>query len=130
MRFVPAKLGDLPVESGLNIKVTFRLTDNDGARGSFVDDYKKALKAIDEGDRTRADQGLGKLDAQTLYEDAFEHLALHQYQRKWGTEVQQLAALKRAIAYEDKPRYLNKAQLISALQQLLSLDIKTVVSGR
>lgn len=123
--FHPAMLGDQPVDAGFNYKLTFTLRDpSEGASSQFVRVYKRMLKAIDAGDQAGADAELAKLQVNNLYEDAYNNVARYHYHLKWGTEVQQLAALKRAVAGENLPRYLPSDMFISAVRSLLTLQLR------
>jgi TonB family protein len=124
--FEPAMLGDQPIDAGHNFKLVFTFREPaKGASGTFVRAFKGLVKAIDAGDRTRADEEIAKLKVQNLYENAYYNVAYYQYYRKWGTEAQQLDALERAIASEKAPRYLEKEQFISALNSQLVLQART-----
>lgn len=123
--FQPAMLGDTPIDAGHNLKVIFTVQQPaTGASSEFVRAYKGLMKAIDAGDQAGADEQIAKLHVQNLYEDAYHNVAQYQYHRKWGTEAQQLAALRRAIADERAPRYLKKDQFIAALKSQLALQVK------
>jgi TonB family protein len=123
--FEPAMLGDKPIDAGHNFKLIFTIREPaTGASQRFVRAYKGLMKAIAAGDRTRAAEEIVKLDVQNLYEDAYRNVAYYEYFRKWGTEAQQLVALRRAIAHERAPRYLKKEQFIAALNSQLLLQVK------
>jgi TonB family protein len=121
--FEPARLGNEPIDAGFGFKVTFAMTQPaSGASQEFVRAYKPLVKAIEAGDRARADELLAQLEAKNLYEDAFKHVARFQYHRKWGTEREQLADLKRAVAGEKAPRYLSKELFVGVLDAMLTLE--------
>jgi TonB family protein len=126
-RFEPASKGGTPIDAGANVKLEFRLTGDSAASEQFVKIYKQVLKAVEAGDREHADSRLALLTTSThnLYEDAYRAIATYTYYRKWGTDAQQLSALRRAIAGERSARYLPKGVFASALQAQLALEIRT-----
>lgn len=65
------------------------------------------------------------LEITNLYEDAFYGFARYHYARAWGTESEQLAGLRRAIANEDGAHYLSRDQYLEALVASFALEIKT-----
>jgi hypothetical protein len=81
--------------------------------------------AIEAEDRARADEAFSKLKVQNLYEEAYWNLGKYLYHAKWGTEAEQLADLRRAVAGEDSPGYLSKDTFIEALIALLRLELKS-----
>jgi TonB family protein len=123
-RFEPATMNGKPIDASSNVKLTFLLTGETGMRPAFAKLYKDVLKAVEAGDRESADSKLARLEALNLYEDAFRGIARYMYCRKWGTQWQQLDALRRAIAGERSPRYLPKDVFVSTLQAALSLEIR------
>lgn len=78
----------------------------------------KLIKAIQAEDRAAADALLASLDVQNLYEDAFLNVGKYEHYRRWGTEAEQIASLRRAVAGENHARYLPKETFLSALQVL------------
>jgi TonB family protein len=124
--FHPAMLGNQPVDAGLIYKFVFTLREpSKGASKQFAKAYKQLLQAIDAGDRTTADAKLAKLQINNLYENAYSNVARFQYYRKWGTEAQQLAALRRAVAGEPLPRYLPDEVFTEIVRSLLTLQLRT-----
>ncbi|HKR35193.1 MAG TPA: energy transducer TonB [Steroidobacteraceae bacterium] len=124
--FEPARMNGTPIEAGRTFKLKFRLTDAEkGARPEFSRSYRQLLKAIEAGDRERADSRLALMRPHNLYEDGYYGVALYTYHRRWGTTAQQLSALRRAIADETEPNYLPKELFVSALQAQLSIEIST-----
>jgi TonB family protein len=124
-KFEPAKLGGSPIDAGQNMKVVFAITNlENGADDGFVRAYKRLMKAIVADDREKADAELAKLRVHNLYEDAFKNLASFHYHVKWGTPEQQILDLRRAIAAEKAPRYLQKTLFAGALENLMILEIR------
>lgn len=123
--FEPARQGDRPISVGHRFKHTFVLRDAGKARVEFVRRYRKLGKAIEAGDKAAADELLPTLAVQNLYEDAFANLARYDYYRRWGTPAQQLGALRRAMAYETAPRYLDRKDFVAALHAVLTLEVQT-----
>jgi TonB family protein len=124
--FEPATMNGAPIEAGSTFKLKFRLSNAEkGARPEFSKFYRQLLKAVEAADRERADSRLALMRPHNLYEDAYYGVALYTYYRKWGTEAQQLGALRRAIADEKEPSYLPKDLFESALQAQLSIEIST-----
>lgn len=105
-------------------KFIFKMNPSDGAGYSFVKRYKALMKAIKADDRAAADAQLAILDVRNLYEDAFVGLGSYQYHKKWGTEEQQLSALKRALARENAVKYLSKVNFVFVLSEMIPLQIK------
>jgi TonB family protein len=123
--YQPGMLNGQPIESAAKIKIVFILNEpSTGAREEFVHQYMKLEKAVAAKDRAAADGALKGLEVRNLYEDAYFGLATYLYGRQWGDEAQQLAGLRRAIAYEKKAHYLTTVQFQSALVQCLALEVK------
>ncbi len=123
--FQPAKRRDTPIDSSFTGKMVFYQSEpSKGASHDFVTAYKKLTMAIDAGDKTQADEELGKLRVQNLYEDAFLGFGKYLYDRRWGTETEQLADLRRAVANEKIARYLPGEAFRAALAAQLTLDVK------
>ena len=127
MSFEPAKHGRIPIDSSLTFKMIFlpRNSPAQGASRAFVDAYAKFAKAVDAGDKPQADAELAKLDVQNLYEDAFRSYGKYRYDRQWGTEAEQLADLRHAVAGENLWRYLPKELFNNALAAQLALQVKS-----
>jgi TonB family protein len=123
--FEPAMLGSQPTDAAQDYKLLFTMdTPATSASVQFVGAYRRLSKAVDADDRARADEELAKLRVRNLYEDAFMGIATFFYAQKWGTEEQQLAGLRRAVANEHSPKYLPKSLFVAALNQLMSLQVK------
>jgi TonB family protein len=123
-RFEPASMNGTPIHAGSTLKLQFQLSGATGAREQFVKAYAQLVKAVDAGDRERADARLALLEAHNLYEDAYRGIAHYKYYLKWGTQSQQLAAVRRALAGEKNARYLPKDVFARVLQTALSLEIR------
>lgn len=122
----PGTLNGQPIESATKLKFTFLFEDRPirGAGDDFVAYFQKLQKAIKAKNRAAADAAMKEIEVRNLYEDAFYGLALYSYAHEWGDEPQQLAGLRRAIAYETEAHYLPNAQFRAALVQCLALEIK------
>jgi hypothetical protein len=83
------------------------------------------MTAIDKDDKDAADKYLAELEVQNLYEDSFLAYSKYFYDRKWGTEVEQLADLRRAIADEKIDRYLPEGAFVDALTAKFALEVKS-----
>lgn len=124
-RFTPAQLGNQLTDASMDYKVQFVMASPAlGARASFVTAYRKLTEAVDAGDQPGAAEQLQKLEARNFYEDAFKGLASYRYHVKWGNQIDQIADLRRALAYENAPRYLPKRDFIAVLNGLLLLQIR------
>lgn len=123
-RFEPASMNGTPIHAGNTLKLQFQLSGATGAREQFVKAYGQLVKAVDAGDRERADSRLALLEVHNLYEDAYRGIAQYKYYLKWGTPAQQLAAVRRALAGEKDAKYLSKDVFRSVLQTALSLEIR------
>ncbi|HWG31731.1 MAG TPA: TonB family protein [Steroidobacteraceae bacterium] len=123
--FVPASLNGVPIESGMSMKYEFTLIGATGAKREFIADYTATARAIEAGDRAAADVAVGKLEHEitNLYEDAYYGMASYLYAKKWGDQQQQLDALARAIAEEDRARYLPGKVFKAALQISMQLQL-------
>ena len=123
--FRPAKRGSMPVDSSFTVKLIF-FSDVEAAHGAhhkFATAYKALSKAIDSADKSQADAALANLEVQNLYEDAFWAYGRYLYDHKWGTEVEQRADLRRAVANEKAGRYLPDGMFHAALEAEFALDV-------
>jgi TonB family protein len=129
--FEPARRGDTPIDSSFEFKMKFSMYGPaKGASRDFVSGYRRFTKAIDAGDKTEADAQLAGLQAQNLYEEAFENYGKYFYHRKWGTPQQQLTDLRLAIAGEKRPEYLPRAGFVTALTAIFALEVQASDLGR
>ena len=126
MAFAPAKRGGTPIDSNLTFKMAFYPGDHParGASVNFQTAFKSFLTAIDAKSKEQADVALQGMKAQNLYEDAFEGYCKYLYDHIWGTEVQQLADLRRAVAGERLTRYLPKELFSKVLTAQFALQVK------
>ncbi len=123
--FAPAIRDGTPIDSSFTLKIKFAMsTPQKGAHQEFVRAYRRATKAIEAGERAKADEEMRNLKVENLYEDAFLNLANYYYHRKWGTEADQLADLRRAVAGERRPQYLERATFLGVLTALLNLEVR------
>jgi TonB family protein len=123
--YQPGMLNGQPIESASKIKIVFLMNKPSlGARPEFVVQYTKLQKALGAKDKAAADAALKGLEVRNLYEDAYLGLANYLYARQWGDEAQQLAGLRRAIAYENTAHYLTNLQFHLAQAQCLALEVK------
>ncbi len=123
--YQPGTLDGQPIESASKIKIIFMLpVPSTGARNDFFEQYMKLNRAVAAKDKAAADAALKGLEVKNLYEDAYFGLANYLYARQWGDEAQQLAGLRRAIAYEKSAHYLTNVQFQSVLVQCLTLEVK------
>jgi len=124
LRFEPALAGDQPIDSAMELKLRFKIDDDGkGAAGSFVQAYRKLSKALEAKDKAAADVAMAKFKVKNLYEDAFMGFAQYMYARQWGTRAEQLAGLKRAIAFENDSDYLPRAMFKHALGMMFPLEV-------
>jgi TonB family protein len=122
--FEPATLNGTPIDAGHTMKVGFVLTGASGASPAFVKAYGAFNRALVSQDRARTDAAMAKLKVENLYEDAYYGLAQYQYERQWGTKAQQCAALKRAIASEERANFLPPDTFRAALTSGRIAEIK------
>ena len=109
--FVPAKLGDTPLDAGFHQKYRFELV---GGTPSVSRDtqirYQRMMRLVRQDKKEKADELMARLAKTTnernLYEDAWLNVAIFAYYEKWGTPRQQLRALNRAVAHETHSKYL------------------------
>jgi TonB family protein len=124
LSFRPARHGSIPVDSSYELKIAFY--DNapvNGATQPYVAGFNDLVKAVDANDRSRAGDALAKLNPRNLHEDALFGFGKYLYDRKWGTQQEQLADLRRAVAQEGAPRYLPPPVFRTALTAQLALYI-------
>jgi TonB family protein len=123
--FTPATNGSAPIHSSLTFTVRFSISDLEkGATREFVNKYKTLLEAITSGNRAVAEVGLVQLKGKNLYEDSYRNVALYQFQRKWGTNPEQLAALRAAVASEKNGEYLPRPMYAAVLESMLGLEVR------
>jgi len=123
--FKPAMSGTTPVDGNFTGKIAFH-NDQVASRASpqFVVAYKGLLKALDAANKALADQALAEMRVKNLYEDAFAGYGKYLYDCNWGTEVEQRADLRRAVANEALARYLPDRVFRAALAAQLILDVQ------
>jgi len=125
-RFEPGTLDGQPVEAGFELKYQFQMDNHPaGARMEFIRAFKKLIAAIKANDRAAADAVMGALKVTNLYEDTYYGMALYSYATAWGDDSERLRGLRRAIAFEDSPKYLAKDEYRSALLECMRLELKT-----
>jgi TonB family protein len=123
--FEPASIDGKPIDAGHNFTVTFKANAGKGASVDFVRGFRRLQDAANTRDRALADQELAQLRATNLYELAYLGLGKFGYYYNWGTEKQQIAALRQAIAADNSgARYLPKDLYAFALQGLLPLELR------
>jgi len=122
--FEPGTLNGQAIESAYEMRYHF-VNPNfaPGANTDFIQAYRKFLAALKREDRSAADEEMAHLQVLTLYEDAFYGMAQYQYAKLWGTEVQQLHGLRRALSRGDGGPYLPRAMFRAALTLTLRLEI-------
>ena len=123
--FEPATLDGKPVDAAsTEIKFIFKIDKGvTGASPIFVSRYRKFLNALKAGDQLSANGALQLLTVQNLYEDAYHNFARFLFFQKWGNVQQQIEALQRSIAHEEKAVYLPSDTFKAALQQLFMLQV-------
>jgi TonB family protein len=106
-RFEPASLSGTPIHAGTSVKLYFQvpgIPQDLKIRDEYPMQFQEVLKAVEAGDRERADAKLARLDAHNLYEDAYRAIAEFAYYLRWGTEAQQISALRRRGARSGRSR--------------------------
>lgn len=132
--FQPATLSGKPVEGSSYYKFVFTLTgDNNATSSSFVNDFEEAIALVEAGNREEAERLIQSMEedgAKNLYEAAHLNLAKFQYASKYGTKLQQMEYLEKALSFEnydtgsEKLRYLPPEFAREARRQLLLLQIE------
>lgn len=126
MGFQAAKRGDTPIDSSLTFKLKFSIADMaNGATPQYASHYRSFIKAIQAGDKSKADEAMARLNPENLYEEAFANYGKFQYHNKWGTPAEQLRDLQGAIAGEDKATYLPKDAFAVAVFAKFRLEAMT-----
>ena len=121
-QYKPATSSGQPIDSSVNTSVTFRLAEKPGASKKFAATFTALKAAIGSKDKEGANAILADLRTRTLYEEAYANLARYQFYRQWGSEAQQLDALRNAVGRGD---YLSGDVKKLALTALLQLEIRT-----
>lgn len=124
--FEPASINGKPVEGGSEMKYVFMEDERSlGVDADFSTAYRKSIKAIGARDRPAADAAMKSLVIRNLYEDSMFGLVSYDYASKWGDELQQLEAIRRALAFDTGGPYLRFSTLHSALLTCLRLELST-----
>ncbi len=122
--FAPGTVDGKAAESDYAFKFVFAGADPAiGARSDFTANYKVLLQAINAHDKEKADAAMKRMQVQNLYENAYAGMASYLYEKQWGNEHQQLAGLLRAIAEENRARYLPKDMFRGALLECFRLQV-------
>lgn len=125
MDFQPARSGNTPVDSGFTFTIRFFAGGPAlGASEHFITMYKRYLEAFNTADRADVDAALAQLQPRNLYEDAFRSYAQYNYDRRWGTELEQAKDLGHALTGEGNQHYLPEALYDDALVARFSLQVK------
>ena len=125
--FEPAEYQGKKVDGVNRFKVTFSMHKDASAYfGHFKIRFMETVRAIEEGDHVKAINLLEKLRDQTktLYEDVMYWTASVYYERKWGTPLQQLISVNRALGYRKSPGNLEGNLFEQLLWSKLDLEIQ------
>jgi TonB family protein len=125
MQFAPATLNGQRVSAGVLVPVFFVSPEVDVVGRKFEQTISKLNKALERGNKSAADTLLAGLDPQSQLEVALKYLAKYAYAQKWGTEAEQIAHLRRAIAGATEPKYLGPDSFVNTLEALFQLEVKT-----
>ena len=129
--FQPAERAGTPIDSSFVFKMKFAIRDMaNGASQGFATAYRRFTKAVQDGDKAKADLSLASLKPQNLYEEAFANFGKWHYHRRWGTPLEQRQDLERAIAGEEKPTYLPKDVFALALYTRFGLEVEAIDYGQ
>ncbi len=127
MRYEPALLDGVPIDSGTSFRITFELQGGEvGAGTKFVSRYRRLIKAISDNEHEVAKERvelLEKMD-RNLYEEAYFQMGLFRFARQWGDETQQYDALVRAAFFDKGRSFLSEAASLQVLQLKLNLELK------
>jgi TonB family protein len=123
LRFEPASINGVQVDSAMTFKLSFSLQNP--PRRAYLKIYDAFAHAVTKGDKSAAELVMRELQPTNLQEDVYYGFAQYLYAQAWGSEAQQLAGLRRAIAYEHEQKLfrLPKALSILALRQMVRLQI-------
>lgn len=125
--YAPATLDGEPISASRTQKYTFKFDHfPEVATPRFIKMQRRYQKHIAERDQTTAQGQLEEMQelAKNLYEFAWLGFAEFIYHQHWGTQEDQLQALKQAVAYESKPIYLPKDVFASALASKFMLEVQ------
>jgi hypothetical protein len=106
------------------VPVIFSIRGETQARADFKKNYDSFFALLAADDRSAAESGLAVLKAKNLYEHSYYNLALFAFAQKWGTEQEQLVALRAAVAGMTTPQYLEKTAFIFAVRSLFIAEAK------
>lgn len=127
--FAPASISGNPITSSKTVRYVFVLEGHEnGARPAFVSRFRRFTQFINDDDQEMARAELQKLEedgAHSLYEDAFLNLARYYYAVKYGSSVDQMTYLERALFFDDADSYetyLPAAEALKLWPQLFVLQ--------
>lgn len=107
--FSPASVSGMPITSSKTLRYTFVLEGHeDGARPAFVSRLSRLTRFINDDEQDSARAELERLEedgAHSLYEDAYLNLARYYYAVRYGSPVDQMTFLGRALFFDDADSY-------------------------
>ena len=123
-QFEPATLGGKPVDAEVIVPFYFQLEGYNGVTPDFAKSYNVLITAITAKDQAAAQAELSKIQARNLYENAGLGMAKYLFAKQWGTDEEQLTALRIAVSGMTVPKYLPKDTFVYALRSLFVARVK------
>jgi TonB family protein len=120
--YKPATHEGEPIDASFKMK--FKFSQNSEARRAFLKRFMTYTRAVNDKDQKRADELLTQLQPTNLSEQAYENIARYYYARVWGTDDEERAYLRQAIAGETEPRILPKDMYVGVLYSQFNLQVK------
>lgn len=131
-KFTPATLNGEPVESSGYFRYIFSLEGSRvGASRNFVANYKKFASAMVDGNKAVADEYMDKMSeagTKNHYESAYLAYAKSIYAAAYGTPIEQMHHLWKALQYQsqydDGTEFLPKELVSQARRQQFLLELQ------
>lgn len=131
--FEPAKLEGEPIVGSHSLLVRFELeTDAPGATNEFASAYRYFQRALreEEPEREKIETAFSRLEqfgARNHYEHAYLNLARYSYAQLYGTDLEQIRHLRRALSLSTSPRdpvYLDDEIIWELRRALFPLQVE------
>lgn len=125
--FEPAEYLGEKVDGVHRFRVSFEMhSDAPTYFRRFRASFMETVREIETGEQAEALELLEKLQDQTktLHEDFMYRTASFYYEQKWGTPVQQLSSVNKAVGYRKTPGNMDPKLFERMLWSKLDLEIK------
>ncbi len=121
--YKPATHEGQPVDAAFKFKMKFSRRSEPSRK--FLKTFESLDAATRTQDRARVEELLTKLKPTNLAEQSYESIARYYYARTWGTDEEERAHLRRAVAGETKPGVLPEPMFVGVLYSQFNLQVKT-----